>query len=235
MTNNKPNKSFLSVARLPGDDAYYNRTITSTTTTNPPNSITYTKPPPCRYFRTSQGCRYGDACNFSHDLDDVTLVLDTANNIGNTTSTTVTGGLCGICLQPFQGQLLCFLPQCDHVYCMNCLKNWRGGEMADYDRTKETAKSCPQCRVVSYFVVPCSVPPTSRQERDNLVQDYKERCAMKPCRYAENCPFGVACLFKHSQAQQLSLDVHMKYVVDDQGKTVVKSNTTGTFGEYLLQ
>ncbi|XP_013367901.1 PREDICTED: probable E3 ubiquitin-protein ligase makorin-3 [Chinchilla lanigera] len=111
--------------------------------------------------------------------------------------------VCGICMEvvhekkePGQRRFG-ILYGCNHTYCITCIRTWRSGTQF----AKRISKSCPQCRVSSNFVIPSIFWVEGKEEKEQLVQEYKESLRNKPCMYfAEGrgyCPFGEHCFYKH--------------------------------------
>ncbi|OJD22940.1 hypothetical protein ACJ73_05707 [Blastomyces percursus] len=77
---------------------------------------------------------------------------------------------CGICMEI--PTVFGLLVNCDHVFCLSCIRSWRssvGTSAEDVINTldsrvpRQTTKTCPLCRTKSEFVVPSSVFPTPPQ------------------------------------------------------------------------
>ncbi|EQL34362.1 hypothetical protein BDFG_03720 [Blastomyces dermatitidis ATCC 26199] len=77
---------------------------------------------------------------------------------------------CGICMET--PTVFGLLVNCDHVFCLSCIRSWRssvGTSAEDMINTpdsrvpRQTTKTCPLCRTKSEFVVPSSVFPTPPQ------------------------------------------------------------------------
>ncbi|XP_004649078.2 probable E3 ubiquitin-protein ligase makorin-3 [Octodon degus] len=111
--------------------------------------------------------------------------------------------VCGICMevvyeknQPAQRRFG-ILYGCKHTYCLSCIRTWRSGTQFE----NRISKSCPQCRVSSSFVIPSVYWVEGEEEKEQLIQEYKESLRHKPCMYfAEgrgHCPFGDNCFYKH--------------------------------------
>ncbi|KAL3229465.1 hypothetical protein MRX96_023561 [Rhipicephalus microplus] len=65
---------------------------------------------------------------------------------------------CGICMdvvmekEPPSERRFGILEKCSHIFCLNCIRKWRGSKQFD----SKTVRSCPECRVPSDFVTPSS-------------------------------------------------------------------------------
>ncbi|KAF9149861.1 E3 ubiquitin-protein ligase makorin-1 [Linnemannia schmuckeri] len=73
---------------------------------------------------------------------------------------------------------------------------------SEQDRTSVT-KACPNCRTQSLFVVPSSYFPSTPEQKEAIIQNYKVVSARRPCKYFKEsgerhwCPFGDDCFFAH--------------------------------------
>lgn len=80
---------------------------------------------------------------------------------------------CGICLErialkedPRFGLL-----NCDHAFCLSCIRTWRSKHtMSDF-----ATKSCPLCRMVTYFIIPSSTWTTNPIEKQKIIDAYKKK------------------------------------------------------------
>lgn len=106
---------------------------------------------------------------------------------------------CGICLgrvaekdDPRFGLL-----NCDHAFCLKCIRTWR----AQHTMHDLATKSCPLCRVVTYFIIPSSTWTIDPAEKGRIVAAYKQRCSTIHCKYFSSgdgvCPFGSSCFYAH--------------------------------------
>lgn len=110
---------------------------------------------------------------------------------------------CGICMdvvmdkEPPSERRFGILEKCSHIFCLNCIRKWRGSKQFD----SKTVRSCPECRVPSDFVTPSSFWVDMGEEKDKLIADYKSAMSAKPCRYFQEgrgeCPFAGACFYQH--------------------------------------
>ncbi|KAI8806987.1 hypothetical protein BJ742DRAFT_679476, partial [Cladochytrium replicatum] len=98
------------------------------------------------------------------------------------------------------------LLNCDHCVCLQCIRQWRQNERMD------TAKTCPICREVTFFVMPSSVWHPNGPEKDKIVADYKAKLSLIDCKHynfgepppgapagstGSGCPFGSSCFYRH--------------------------------------
>ena len=109
------------------------------------------------------------------------------------------GKECGICLEIVlaKGNQFGVLSGCNHVFCLNCIREWRSVEELD----KTVKRSCPLCRCESHLVVPSSYLPADDDEKVQLVEGYKARLGKIPCKHFKEgsgeCPFGTSCFYEH--------------------------------------
>lgn len=109
---------------------------------------------------------------------------------------------CGICLErvlskpdPRFGLL-----NCEHAFCLSCIRQWRAScQQGTNDPTQ--VRSCPLCRVVTYFIVPCSQFIRDGDEKAKVIEQYKRKVQSIPCRHYDygrgRCPFGSSCFYSH--------------------------------------
>ncbi|CAB1098491.1 unnamed protein product [Ectocarpus sp. CCAP 1310/34] len=111
---------------------------------------------------------------------------------------------CGICLEniPAKGKRFGLL-NCDHVYCLECLRTWRKSKGPQ----KDISRTCPECRKVSFFLVP-SKEHLKGKAKLKAIQAYKQGLSKLPCKYHKPgnasgggtttvCPFGSRCFYAH--------------------------------------
>ncbi|GCC21821.1 hypothetical protein chiPu_0000211 [Chiloscyllium punctatum] len=64
------------------------------------------------------------------------------------------------------------------------------------------SRSCPECRVVSEFVIPSAYWVEDKEEKDQLIEAFKQGMSKKACKYFDkgkgSCPFGGKCLYLHA-------------------------------------
>ncbi|KAK2737016.1 hypothetical protein FQN55_001348 [Onygenales sp. PD_40] len=146
----------------------------------------------CKWWKQGN-CRRGSECFFRHDeaLAGVDSpaghpALETANVQNESADASASPGpgtahspttasrnlengeeQCAICLE--KPAIFGLLVNCDHVFCLDCIKSWRASSAADAQPAgssldsrvpSKTTKTCPLCRVASDFVIPSSVFPT---------------------------------------------------------------------------
>jgi E3 ubiquitin-protein ligase makorin len=89
------------------------------------------------------------------------------------------------------------MQSCNHVFCSPCIRRWR-----TTTHPKETTKSCPICRVISYQYIPSDYWIDDPGEKQELFKNHRKIVSQKLCRYLINdpkwCPFGSKCFYSHS-------------------------------------
>ncbi|XP_020339629.1 probable E3 ubiquitin-protein ligase makorin-2 isoform X1 [Oncorhynchus kisutch] len=90
------------------------------------------------------------------------------------------------------------LSSCCHTYCLSCIRQWRCAKQFE----NKIIKSCPECRVVSEFVIPSVYWVEDQDEKNRLIEDFKSGVSKKPCKYFDQgrgtCPFGGKCFYMHA-------------------------------------
>ncbi|XP_053422880.1 probable E3 ubiquitin-protein ligase makorin-3 isoform X1 [Nycticebus coucang] len=177
----------------------------------------------CRYFARGY-CYYGDSCRYSHgeacDVcgqqfpypvnaaqwgDHMRACMATHVKDMGCLLTAQPGmdKVCGICMEVvyeksrFSDRRFGILINCNHTFCLSCIRRWR----RDPSYESRTVKSCPHCRVTSNFVIPSFYWVEEEEEKQRLIQRYKEGMSKIPCLYFAGgwgyCPFGEYCFYKH--------------------------------------
>ncbi|KAM7421784.1 hypothetical protein PAMA_010032 [Pampus argenteus] len=90
------------------------------------------------------------------------------------------------------------LSSCCHVFCLACIRQWR----CTRTFSNQIIKSCPECRVVSEFVIPSVHWVEDQEEKNHLIDLFKSGVSKKACKYFDqgrgSCPFGGKCLYLHA-------------------------------------
>ncbi|XP_030632970.1 E3 ubiquitin-protein ligase makorin-2 [Chanos chanos] len=90
------------------------------------------------------------------------------------------------------------LSSCCHTYCLSCIRQWRCAKQFE----NKIIKSCPECRVVSEFVIPSVYWVEDQEEKNRLIEEFKSGVSKKPCKYFDQgrgtCPFGGKCFYMHA-------------------------------------
>jgi hypothetical protein len=106
---------------------------------------------------------------------------------------------CGICFEkPVEkGRRFGLLSHCDHPFCLECIREWRGGGGAP----TSTLRSCPICRVTSYFIIPFDASVVDPDRKQEIIEQYKAKLATITCKYFNKgkgtCKFGTSCMYSH--------------------------------------
>lgn len=132
---------------------------------------------------------------------------------------------CGICLEPIIAKRGKFglLEGCNHVFCDACLRQWR----STHATRPDVARSCPECRAPSHFVVPSSVH-VDGPRKAQLVKAYLSRLRAIPCKhfaYGEGtCPFGTSCFFAHTDREGKPIAIGQPRAAIGKGGSTVLPN-----------
>ncbi|MBN3313557.1 MKRN1 ligase, partial [Atractosteus spatula] len=112
--------------------------------------------------------------------------------------------MCGICMEVVYEKAnpserrFGILSNCNHCYCLKCIRKWRSAKQFE----SKIIKSCPECRITSNFVIPSEYWVEDKEDKQKLIQKYKDAMSSKPCRYFDegrgSCPFGGNCFYKHA-------------------------------------
>ncbi|EQB77801.1 putative E3 ubiquitin-protein ligase makorin-2 [Camelus ferus] len=90
------------------------------------------------------------------------------------------------------------LSNCNHTYCLPCIRQWRCAKQFE----NPIIKSCPECRVISEFVIPSVYWVEDQNKKNELIEAFKQGMGKKACKYFEQgkgtCPFGSKCLYRHA-------------------------------------
>lgn len=115
--------------------------------------------------------------------------------------------VCGICMELVYGRpspndsRFGILSNCNHAYCLKCIRRWRAAKVF----RNRVIKSCPQCRVASDLVVPSEFWVEDEEEKQKLIQAYKEAMSHMTCSFfAEGrarCRFGEKCFYHHENPE----------------------------------
>jgi len=135
---------------------------------------------------------------------------------------------CGICMEVVwdkpneQDRKFGILENCNHVYCLSCIRQWRSAKSFN----NKVVKACPECRVSSSFVTPSEDWIEDKEEKEKLISGYKEHLSKRPCKYFDQgkgkCPFGKNCFYLHAYPNGEKQDrskIVSKTVRDSNGQT----------------
>ncbi|KAG6466986.1 hypothetical protein ZIOFF_075170 [Zingiber officinale] len=67
------------------------------------------------------------------------------------------------------------LSECDHPFCISCIRNWRGNSPASGMDINSALRACPICRKLSYFVIPSIIWYSTKEEKQEIVDNYKAK------------------------------------------------------------
>jgi len=122
---------------------------------------------------------------------------------------------CGICFEDIKKSEKRFglLAGCDHVFCNECLMNWRTARSPAITAPSATAtanrRCCPICRKHSDYVIPSLTFPESIGHKQQIEFAYKQKLAGLPCKRFNgtlgSCPFGKDCFYAHHNAQGVDI------------------------------
>lgn len=98
---------------------------------------------------------------------------------------------CGVCFEtimekPGREQRFGILPNCIHCFCLECIRKWRQAEQFD----NKIKRSCPECRITSDFVCPSTFWVDTKDEKEKLINDYKDALQNKDCKYFNKVRFN---------------------------------------------
>jgi len=105
---------------------------------------------------------------------------------------------CGVCLEIVRPKgMFGILSSCDHVICLSCIRTWRASHAVSTD----VARSCPECRTPSHYVIPSVFVPIGAPRKRMLEEGYLRRLRKLPCKHFNfgdgTCPFGSSCFYAH--------------------------------------
>ncbi|XP_058791571.1 probable E3 ubiquitin-protein ligase makorin-1 [Phymastichus coffea] len=119
---------------------------------------------------------------------------------------------CGVCFETImekssREQRFGILPNCNHCFCLSCIRKWRQAKQFD----NKIIRACPECRVPSDFICPSMYWVDTKEEKDKLITDYKSALSTKDCKYFSKgrgkCPFGNKCFYLHALPDGTKTDV----------------------------
>ncbi|KAM4701107.1 putative E3 ubiquitin-protein ligase makorin-1 [Discoglossus pictus] len=111
--------------------------------------------------------------------------------------------VCGICMdkvydkQAAEERVFGILPNCNHAYCVTCIRRWRKTR----DFQNEVIKGCPQCRIKSSYYIPNKYWIGEATEKTRLIENFKAKTSKIRCRFFVRgngrCPFKSECIYLH--------------------------------------
>ncbi|XP_067863470.1 makorin, ring finger protein, 4 [Heptranchias perlo] len=110
--------------------------------------------------------------------------------------------ICGICMDkvyektPAKDRCFAILPDCNHAFCVTCIKKWRHSK----GFTSKIIKACPECRVVSSYYIPHKYWVVDEQKQ-MLIDKFKAEKKKIRCKFFlrsnGRCPFKSECIYLH--------------------------------------
>lgn len=88
---------------------------------------------------------------------------------------------CSVCLERVLSKPILaerkfgLLSECDHPFCISCIRNWRSSNPTLGMDVNSTLRACPICRKLSYFVIPSVVWYSTTEEKQEIIDKYKEK------------------------------------------------------------
>lgn len=120
------------------------------------------------------------------------------------------------------------LSECDHPFCITCIRNWRNSSPTSGMDVNSTLRACPICRKLSYFVIPSVLWYFSKEEKEEIVDSYMAKLKSIDCKYFDfgsgSCPFGTSCFYKHSYRDGSVEEVVLRHLGAADGETVIAKN-----------
>jgi len=106
---------------------------------------------------------------------------------------------CAICFEDVSkaNKAFALLPNCDHVFCMDCVVVWRKSAAEQQGKSK-----CPVCRSPVNLVAPSRVMLFG-EEKKTEIRRYINSLSIRNCKFfnretgISKCPFGPQCYFGH--------------------------------------
>ncbi|KAL2932535.1 E3 ubiquitin-protein ligase makorin [Bienertia sinuspersici] len=137
---------------------------------------------------------------------------------------------CSVCLErvltkPTGERKFGLLSECDHPFCIGCIRSWRNSSPTSGMDVNATLRACPICRKLSYFVIPSVIWYFSQDEKDEIVDSYMAKLKSIDCKYFDfgngSCPFGASCFYKHSYRDGSLEEVVLRHLGAADGETVI--------------
>lgn len=114
---------------------------------------------------------------------------------------------CAVCMdvvlhkQPVCKRMFAILPNCNHCFCVDCIRTWR---KQSRDFATGVTTGCPVCRTVSPYYVPSNSWIEEPAEKAALCSSHKLVMAGIPCKYFSrgSCCFGSKCFYNHTPSEE---------------------------------
>ncbi|KAL9321714.1 hypothetical protein ACSQ67_009767 [Phaseolus vulgaris] len=117
------------------------------------------------------------------------------------------------------------LSECDHPFCISCIRNWRSSNPTLGMDVNSTLRACPICRKLSYFVIPSVIWYSTTEEKQEIIDNYKAKLKSIDCKHFDfgdgNCPFGTSCFYKHAYRDGRVEQVVLRHLGAADGNTVI--------------
>ncbi|ESQ28873.1 hypothetical protein EUTSA_v10023829mg [Eutrema salsugineum] len=123
------------------------------------------------------------------------------------------------------------LTECDHAFCIACIRNWRSSSPSTGMDVNSTLRACPICRKLSYFIVPSVIWFSAPEEKKEIIDNYREKLRSIDCKHFNfgdgNCPFGTSCFYKinlcihHAYHDGRLEEVVLRHLDAEDGQTVI--------------
>ena len=158
--------------------------------------------PLCRYYLQGQ-CSSGNECVFSHQSGLHSHERERYH--------------CEICSEDIlaRGGRFGLLENCDHVFCLNCIREWRN-QKEKQDR--QNLRKCPICRIDSFLIIP-STRFLQGSDKFEERERYRSSVAEIPCKnfnYGKGkCQFGNSCMYLHLNEDENGAGVRLATPVND--------------------
>ncbi|KAL3348508.1 hypothetical protein AABB24_021929 [Solanum stoloniferum] len=91
---------------------------------------------------------------------------------------------CSVCLERVLSKTTAaerkfgILFECDHPFCISCIRNWRSGTPSSGVDINSTFRTCPVCRKLSYFVIPSVIWFSTKEEKQIILDSYKAKLSI---------------------------------------------------------
>ncbi|KAJ8318705.1 hypothetical protein KUTeg_003796 [Tegillarca granosa] len=163
----------------------------------------------CPYLPQGE-CPYEENCEYIHgDLCEICSLPECTDQVEKDMELSFAVSrskdkACGICMEvimeknPSSERRFGVLSDCSHVFCLTCIRKWRSAKQFE----NKIVRACPECRVKSDFVTPSQFWVDSKEEKQKLIDGYKDALRGKACKYFDEgkgeCPFNEKCFYRHA-------------------------------------
>lgn len=141
---------------------------------------------------------------------------------------------CSVCLERVLSKTTAaerkfgILFECDHPFCISCIRNWRSGSPSSGVDINSTFRTCPVCRKLSYFVIPSVTWYSTKEEKQDILDSYNAKLRTIDCKHYDfgngTCPFGNSCFYKHRHREGRLEEVVPRHRGHEDGSTVIAKN-----------